>query len=59
MMMQRSEIVFWQEVISPHVMNLAQGLARAGQQVAIEIDGLGRLHNALIAEDLSASQEAC
>lgn len=32
-MMQRSEIVFWQEVISPHVMNLAQGLARAGQQV--------------------------
>ncbi len=34
-------------------------LARAGQQVAIEIDGLGRLHNALIAEDLSASQEAC
>ena len=33
-------------------------LARAGQQVAIEIDGLGRLHNMLVAEAAPLTQES-
>jgi 5-oxopent-3-ene-1,2,5-tricarboxylate decarboxylase/2-hydroxyhepta-2,4-diene-1,7-dioate isomerase len=33
-------------------------LARAGQQVAIEIDGLGRLHNTLIAEASPPNEES-
>ena len=33
-------------------------LARAGQQVAIEIDGLGRLHNTLVAEAAPLTEES-
>jgi 5-oxopent-3-ene-1,2,5-tricarboxylate decarboxylase/2-hydroxyhepta-2,4-diene-1,7-dioate isomerase len=33
-------------------------LARAGQQVAIEIDGLGRLHNMLVAEAAPLTEES-
>jgi 5-oxopent-3-ene-1,2,5-tricarboxylate decarboxylase/2-hydroxyhepta-2,4-diene-1,7-dioate isomerase len=33
-------------------------LARAGQQVAIEIDGLGRLHNMLVAEAAPLNEES-
>jgi 5-oxopent-3-ene-1,2,5-tricarboxylate decarboxylase/2-hydroxyhepta-2,4-diene-1,7-dioate isomerase len=33
-------------------------LARAGQRVAIEIDGLGRLHNTLIAEAAPSNEES-